>query len=547
MTTIHTCTRNSAWWSSALLLILAIAVSGCSKQGAGPTGPAGIWRIEVQINPTQLNPVLAQNSIENFIDGLMFSELVTIDDKGNEVPDLAETVPTQANGGISKDGRTLTYHLRTNATWHDGTRVTSKDVKFTWRAIMNPANNVISHHGYDQIASIDTPDAHTVVMHMKSIFPPAVDTIFGESDTAFRILPAHLLEKYPNLNNVPFNAAPVGSGPFKFARWERNDRVVLTANPNYFKGAPKLQQLVIRIVPDANTEESLLRSHEVDLALEATGSLYNNVKDDPGLVRQLVKAPVWFAYFFNLQRPPLDDPAVRKAIALSIDAAEIVDKSTFGSAYPAIADQTKFSWAYDPALKPIPYELERAKVMLDTDGWKAGTDGIRQKNGKRLSLQLAYPLGSASIAAITAQVQQMLRAAGIDVQTRGYSYQLLYGSMQTGGIYNSGKFDIATYAWVAGTDPDDSSTFLCSMAPPAGNNIMHYCSKEMDALQAQALSTFDRIKRKAAYKKIQELLLTDVPAAFVYDQQQRYVRTPDLQNFTPNGISEGWNAYQWNR
>ncbi|MBV8636839.1 MAG: peptide ABC transporter substrate-binding protein [Candidatus Eremiobacteraeota bacterium] len=534
-------------FSSLLLCAALLCAPACTKQAGGPSGPSGIWRIATQINPTQLNPILEQNSDENFIDGLIFSELVTLDDRGREIPDLAEAVPTAANGGISKDGLTITYHLRKNAKWQDGVAVTSRDVKFTWQAIMNRSNNVVSHHGYDQIASIDTPDDRTVVMRMKRVFPPAVDTIFGESDQPYRILPEHLLAKYPNLNNVPFNASPVGSGPFKFARWERNDRVVLDANPDYFLGAPKLKQIVIRIVPDANTEESLLRTGDIDLVTQATGSLYNNVKTDTRLVRQLVKAPVWFGILFNLQHPPLNDPAVRRAIALAIDKNEIVRKSTYGSAIVAIADQTDFSWAYPGGLKPLPFDLSQARAILDADGWKAGADGIRRKNGQPLSPQIAFPLGSASVQAMVEQMQQMLRQAGIDIQLKGYDYQLLYASAQTGGIYNSGKFDIATYSWVAGADPDDSSQFLCSMQPPSGNNIMHYCSSEMEALQRVALSTFDRGRRRAAYLRIQELLLHDAPGVFVYDQRQRYVHSPDLQNFTPNGISEGWNAYQWNR
>ncbi len=532
---------------SLLLCAVLLYAPGCTKQVAGPSGPAGVWRIALQINPAQLNAILEQNSSENFIDGLIFSELVTLDDHGREVPDLAQSVPTLANGGISKDGLTITYHLRKNATWQDGVPVTSRDVKFTWQAIMNPSNNVLSHHGYDQIASIDTPDDRTVVMHMKRVFPPAVDTIFGESDQPYRILPSHLLAKYPNLNNIPFNAAPVGSGPFKFARWERNDRIVLDANPAYFKGAPKLKQIVIRIVPDANTQESLLRTRDVDLALEATGSLYNNVRTDPQLVRQLVKAPVWVGVFFNLQRPPLNDPAVRRALALAINKDSIVRKSTYGSGVVAIADQTDFSWAYPTGLKPIPFDIAQAKSILSSDGWKPGPGGILRKNGQALSVQLAFPQGSSSVQAIVAQEQQTLREAGVDVQLKGYDYQLLYAAKQSGGILNSGKFDLASYSWVAGADPDDSSQFLCSMSPPNGNNIMQYCSAEMDALQRDALSTFDRARRKAAYRKIQALLLHDAPGVFIYDQRQRYVRAPDLQNFTPNGITEGWNAYQWNR
>ncbi len=535
------------WIPSLLLCAIFLCAPACTKQRGGPSAPTGVLRIAVPINPTQLNAILEQNSNENFIDGLIFSELVTIDDHGHEIPDLAQTVPTLANGGISKDGLTITYHLRTNAKWQDGVPVTSRDVRFTWQAIMNRANNVLSHHGYDQIASIDTPDDHTVVMHMKRLFPPAVDTIFGESDQPYRILPAHLLAKYPNLNAVPFNAAPVGSGPFKFARWERNDRIVLDANPDYFLGAPKLKQIIIRIVPDSNTQESLLRTGEADLAYEATASFYNDMKDDPHVVRQLAKAPIWVGIMFNLGRPPLNDAAVRRAVALAIDKNAIVQKSTYGTGVVAVADQTDFSWAYPAGLQPIPYDLGRAQTILQDDGWTMGPDGVRRKNGERLSLQLAFGLGSPSVQAIVAQTQQMLHQAGIEVQLKGYDYQLLYAAQQSGGIVNSGKFDMGYYSWVAGADPDDSSQFLCSMTPPTGNNVMRYCSAQMDALQHEALSTFDRARRKAAYRKIQELMLHDVPGAFIYDQRERYVRTPALQNFLPNGVSEGWNAYQWNR
>ncbi len=238
--------RSSAWWSSAKGLLLCAALvcsAGCAKQGAPQGGPTGIVRIAIP-------------------DGLIFSELITIDDKGREVPDLAQTVLTQANGGISKNGLTITYRLRPNAKWHDGARVTSRDVKFTWQAVMNRSNNVLSHLGYAEVASMDTPDDRTVVMHLKRVFPPAIDTIFGESDQPYRILPEHLLAKYPNLNSVPFNAAPVGSGPFKFARWERNDRIVLDANPALQRDAlstferarrkaayQKIQELLLRDVP----------------------------------------------------------------------------------------------------------------------------------------------------------------------------------------------------------------------------------------------------------------------------------------------------------
>ena len=141
----------------------------------------------------------------------------------------------------------------------------------------------------------------------------------------------------------------------------------------------------------------------------------------------------------------------------------------------------------------------------------------------------------------------MYKPLGVDVQLKSYDYAVLYAAAQSGGILNGGKFDLAMYAWIAGGDPDNASQFLCSAIPPNGNNVERYCSPEMDALQKQALSTFDRDVRKAVYAKIESLILRDAPGAFLYYQAQRYAHIPELQNFAPNGISEGWNAQEWTR
>lgn len=535
--------------SVMLAVALLAGLGACSKSGTGgaSAGAPGELRIAVNITPTQLNPLLAQNAIESFIDGLMFDELVTLNAQHQDVPDLAAVVPTYANGGISRDGLTITYHLRHGVTWQDGAPFTSRDVKFTWQAIMNPNNNVLTRHGYDHIRSIDTPDPYTVVLHMKRLFAPAIDTIFGESDTPYRILPAHLLAKYPNLNNVPFDSAPVGTGPFKFARWIRGDRIILTANPAYFRGAPKLKQLTLLIIPDDNTLQSQMLSHGVDLAMEINAPSYKILKDAPGLVGQLVDAPAYTSFAFNTARAPLDDVRVRQALVLGLNRPLITRNISYGSSTNAIADLSPFSWAFDGTLAATPFDLAKAKALLDADGWKVGPGGVRVKDGKRLVLQLAYGQGSQLARSMAEEAQQMYKPLGVALELKSYDYAVFYAAAESGGILNGGKFDIAVYAWISGGDPDNSSTWLCSQRPPAGNNISFYCSAKMDALQHVALSTFNRAARKAAYAKIEALLLHDAPMAFVYYQRMRYAHIASLRNFTPNGISEGWNAYQWSK
>ncbi len=529
----------------AALLLVLLAPVACSKAGTS-TGPLpSTLRIGIPITPTQLNPILTQNQIEASIDGLMFSKLVTITNHGRDIPDLAAVVPTLKNGGISKNGLTITYHLRHGVTWQDGRPFTSKDVKFTWQAIMNPNNNVVSREGYDVVKSVSTPNKYTVVFHMKKIYPPAIDTLFAESDSPMGILPAHLLAKYPNLNNIPFNSAPIGTGPYTFVRWIRGDRIVLAANTHYFLGAPKIKRVTLKIIPDGNTMESEIRAHDINLSYEISATMYHNLESDPAVKLYLAKAPSWTAVMFNTKRPPLNDVAVRRAIAFAINKQRIVNDNTYGTATVAIADQTPFSWAYDPALKPIPYNVAHADALLRGAGWLRGRGGIRMKNGKPLALQLVYGQGNQLALDLVVEVQSMLKKVGIPVQLKSYNYAILYESAQAGGILNGEKFDMALYAWVAGTDPDDSSMWTCSMVPPAGNNVSQYCSKAMDAAQRLALSTFNRSVRKRAYVRIQQLLLRDAPAAFLYDTPIRYALSPQLHNFKPNGISEGWNAQDW--
>ncbi|HTX60029.1 MAG TPA: peptide ABC transporter substrate-binding protein [Verrucomicrobiae bacterium] len=528
----------------ALVLLALPALPGCTKASqSAATGNE--LRIALPIEPTQLNPILEQNAIENTVDGLMFDELVTLDAQQREVPDLAETVPTLANGGVSKDGLTIVYHLRHGVKWHDGAPFTSRDVKFTWQAIMNPSNNVVSRRGYDQVASVDTPDDYTVIFHMKHIFPPAVDTIFGESDTPYRILPAHLLAKYPNLNQVPFNSAPVGTGPYEFARWQHGDRIVLRANPNYFRGAAHVATLTLLDIPNDDTTVAQLRTREAQLAIEITLSAYNELSGDSRVTRQLVTDPSFVAIYFNTARTPLDDVRVRRALVEGMDRAAIVRDDTYGTGTLAVADLSPFYWAFDASLKPVPYDVAAAKALLQSAGWTPGPDGVRVKDGKRLSLQLVFGQGSQTARTLAAQVQQMLKPLGVEIELKNYDYAVLYAAQESGGILNSGKFDLAVYSWVAGGDPDNASDWTCAAIPPGGNNVTRYCSPEMDALQHLALSTFDRNVRKAAYAKIEALLLRDVPAAFLFYQPMRYAHVPELQNFTPNGISEGWNAQDW--
>lgn len=532
----------------AALLCAVLAAAGCSKSGgtAGSPAKTGL-RVALWAEPNSLNPLLASNTAEDFLAGLSFDLLVNVDDKGNDVPDLAAQVPTLRNGGISADGRTITYRLRRNVKWQDGAPFTSADVKFSWQAVMNPDNNVVERRGYDQVRSVDTPDAYTVIFHLKAPFAPFVDTVFGESDDPFRIIPKHLLGSYKSINQVPFNQLPVGTGPYKVARWIHGDRIEYTANPQYFLGAPKIKTITVLIVPDGNTVESELRAHDADMAPDIGTANLANLRARPatGVRTVLAPSPTYAAVDFNLTHPPLDDVRVRRALSYGINEKRIIDTLLFGTAVPAAADLSDFYWAYNPDVARYPYDRARAAALLDQAGWTPGPDGVRRKNGRPLVLQLAYGAGNATSRQMAVEIQSDLRKIGVDLQTKSYTYTILYATQAMGGILMTGKFDLTLYSWVAGADPDDSSSWMCAMAPPAGNNIAHYCNAQFDAAEQDALTHSDRARRKKDYALTQQLLARDAPAAFQYYQRQRWAVSAALRNFRPNGITGSWNAYQW--
>lgn len=496
-------------------------------------------------SPKTLNPILSTQTFEGIVESLVLDPLIATDPEGRDHPILAAAVPTLENGGISKDGMEITYHLRHNVRWHDGVPFTSNDVRFSFDAIMNDNTAVASRHGYDDVAKIDTPDAYTVILHLKHPFAPAVHTFFAHSDTPYEILPAHLLQRYSNLNNVSFNSHPIGTGPFRFVRWVRGDRIEFVANDDYFLGKPKLRKIVVHIVPDENTIANQMRAHEVDWFVEPTPRVYPELKNIPGIDIRLVAFNGNDNIQINVTKPPLDDARVRRAIGYAIDKRELVDKVTFGTTVPATEDLPSFMWAFDPTAGESVRDLPKARALLDAAGWKVGSDGIRRRGGNRLTFDLAFRVESATDRARGVLVAAMLHDAGFDVRLKGYNTSILYATQAQGGIMASGRFQAVLTDWFAGVDPDDSTQLMCDQMPPNGWNWSRYCNPQMDALQRIALSHYDRATRKAAYSKIEHLLAQDAPFVYLWWPRQIEPINDDLENFRPNGIIEDWNAYEW--
>jgi peptide/nickel transport system substrate-binding protein len=521
-------------------------IGGCSQSTKAPHTPRapGSVRFDLAADPANLNPLFLHQdaaSVEQQVARLAFEPFIDLDAHGHMVPALLSRIPTVANGDLSSDGRTITYRLRPQVRWNDGVAVTADDVLWTLQAILDPKNPVPSHEGYDLIDRAYAKDAHTVVFHLKHGWAPAVTTFFSYGFRPQFVLPKHVLQAQGVLAQAPFNAAPtVGDGPFSFVSWHRGESLLYQANMRYWRGAPKIARLDIRVIPDPQTNLVMLRSGALDWNLIAPVQQATLVSaHDVAFIA--VPTAVVAGLVLNLSHPPLDDVRVRRALAMSIDRAAISRKITLGR-YPVTnVIQPQFSWAYDPSVKEPSYDPSSADSLLDAAGWRRGADRMRQKAGKALSVvYVQFPESMTGVRVATA-VQAELKARGIAVEVKSVSNAQLFLPSSRGGTLASGQFDLAYVPFTMGSDPDDSSVLMCRGA----SNYMRYCNAQVDALERQALTAASQQQRKALYSKIAAIVAGDVPIIYLFNADYIYAYRKQLSGFQPNAFLPTWNAADW--
>ena len=538
--------RITTLLSMAVLVMVSLSNHGCSSGSGASKAPraAGSIRFDLAADPANLNPLFLHQdaaSVEQQVARLAFLPFLDLDAKGRLVPELITRVPTVENGDISADGRTIVYHLRPTVRWSDGVPVTAQDVLWTLHAIMDPNVPVPSREGYDLIDRANARDAHTVVFHLKHAWAPAATTFFSYGFRPQFVLPAHVLRKQTPLAQAPFNAAPtVGDGPFTFVSWNRGESLLYKANPLYWRGAPRVQRLDIRVIPDPQTNLVMLRSGQLDWNLIAPVQ-QQTLRGAADIRYAYVSTAVVAGAVFNLSHPPLDDVRVRRAIAMGVDREGISKKITLGR-YPVTnAIQPQFSWAYDPSVKEPAFDPAASDALLDAAGWKRGPDGMRRKNGKPLALvYVQFPESMTGVRVATA-IQAQLRSRGIAVEIKSVSNAQLFLPSSRGGTLASGQFDMAYVPFTMGSDPDDSSILACN----APSNYMRYCNKQVDVLERQALRSTLMAVRKGLYARIEHLVADDLPILYLFNADYIYAYRRQLKAFSPNAFLPTWNAAQW--
>jgi peptide/nickel transport system substrate-binding protein len=433
----------------------------------------------------------------------IFSHLVVLDwgvTRGTNVyGDLAR------EWTISDDGLTYTFHLHEGVLWHDGTPLTSADIRYTFEHIIEMGYPLATY--LRTVASIEDPTPTTLIIRLTRADPPFLPMLAQASNWYGKILPKHLYEGTDWTTN-PVNDRPVGSGPFRFGEWDRGSYVILRANPDYFRGAPAIDVLVFQHVPDVSVATSLYQAGEIPYLPSQYVLTYGEVAAllaNPATDSSVVRTPSNFGrdLYFNVQRAPFNDARVREAIATAIDR-DAINQTAFFGLWPTVRTaglEVMGDYLNRDALYPA-FDAARAEQLLDEAGYP------RRADGWRFATTLTNP-AIADTALIAEVLTQQLRAIGIDV-----TWQRFDGATWNQRMAER-NFDMSIYFVRSGPDAESYREHFHSAGP---RNFMGYQNARIDELLDRGQGEANTLARQALYQEAQAILVRDMPAVSLFNQ-----------------------------
>ncbi len=539
-------------------LLFIVSCDGGGREGGGKPGgekPAGVAEkhggrlvIGMQQEPEILIEAVNTMVAGIYVCNMIFSKFVKHNDRMELVPDLITVIPTEDNGGITEDHLTYTYHLRENATWHDGEPLTSADVEFTWRMMIHPDINVETRQGWDIIESVETPDPYTVIFHLKEVYANfAGDCFYDES-----VMPVHLLgdKLGPEFQGLDFHRNPVGSGPFIFGEWVPGSHITVRANRDWYGGDPGLDEIVIVFIPDANALLMQLETGGV-MAVDNAPNELLEVAEKIGSVRVYRNAALFNEHLdVNFENEILCDRRVRKALARGVDREELSARIYDGVWIPAWGDEHPSSPYYsDAGRDSFSFDPAASGELLGEAGWVDGDgDGIREKDGRPLRMEISTTTGSLNRERTEVVLQEQFREIGVDLRIRNHHPTVMFGSYDEGGILKTGRFALALYAFLAPPDPSTKDgSYSERFMPPAGQNYSRIRNEKLTGLLARGGRIFDFAERKKIYDEVALIVADEIPIIPLLWVTQLDAMPSSLRGYRPNPTQSGdtWNVAQW--
>jgi peptide/nickel transport system substrate-binding protein len=533
-----------------LLAICAMAVGTLGATVPARAAKAGVVTLTFTQEPDSLNPMYTTQYFSGLARNFFLEGAWTYDDKLNLVPRLAKEIPTVENGGVSKDGATITVKLRDDAKWSDGEPVTAEDFVFTAQMYADKKNAPLGRAPYDEV-EVSAPDKLTVVAKFKEPYAPWPPTLWSS------VIPAHILkpvfEKDGSLDKAAWNTNPtVGNGAFVLKQYEKGQFLLFERNPGYFGPKAKLDQVLIKIIPDDAAQVAAIKAGDSDFGifLAATDAV-DLGKSAPVDILTLTSG-YNEGWFFNLNpdggHPALRDVKVRQAINMSIDRSELITGLLDDLVKPAASfwDGTPFQ---DPSLKPPTFDTAGAKKLLDDAGWKAGADGIREKDGVKLKLRYATNMRDVRKDAQLI-IQKQLKAVGIDVELINYPNKQFLASYEKEGPIARGQFDVAQWSSSPNFPDPNTSRFKSSQIGTkennfSGSNWSHLSDPQLDKLFADQEKTVDAAARVKIFNQISKIMADNVYWLPLWQDPDIWSVAKRVTGVKLSGAAPFWNCNEW--
>jgi peptide/nickel transport system substrate-binding protein len=469
---------------------------------------------------------------------MLFSHLL------EEQPDYAEHPPTfgpalGASHEWSADHTVATVRLRQDATWSDGVPVTAADVRFTWQAQTHP--DVAWDYAYskERIRDVEVVDAHTVRFHFTEVYSSQI-TDLNEGV----ILPKHAWEQLPfaewRANPDWFREHLVSSGPFVLESWTPQQELALRRNPRYFRpGLPRLERVVFRVVPDAESRLAQLLAGQVDYVEQVQPSQAGRIAGAEKA--QLLRFPTrQFTFIcWNVRREPFTSAEVRRALTLGIDRQAILEALWYGYARPGDSPILSTVWAHDDALQPWPYDAQQARRLLAEAGFRdQDGDGVLERDGERLSFELMTNVDNPTRVDAAVMIQQQLAQIGVEVKPLTLDFNTTSSRIAA--------HDFAAAIMAFGIDTSlDLSYAVHSDSWANGSNFGGYSNPEVDRLLEEVRGMADPAAAKPALDRLQQILHHEQPFTFLWEPDRLDGASRRLADARPNALSAFFNIREW--
>lgn len=489
---------------TGILLALLLVVTAMA-QAADPLAPEdGDWLVRrIGAEPATLNPVTATDVYESTINGYVYESLLERDNRTLDlVPLLAESYE------VSPDRLSYLFTLKDGLKWQDGKPLTSSDVVFTFKIVRDESVDAPHLRSYYRsLKKVEALDARRIRFTFSEPYFKSLEMIGGMS-----IIPQHIFSK-GDFNTHPTGRAPMGSGPYRFVRWDTGKEVVLEKNMDYWGEEPYLDRIVFKIITDETVALQVLKRGEMDLMAltpvqwvkQTEGRKFNRTFD-----KHKYYLPGYSFIGWNGRRPFFKDPKVRRAMTMLLERESILENLRYGFGRTVSGNFFYESPDYDRTIEPWPYDPEEAASLLDEAGWvDSDGDGIRDKDGVPFRFEFTMTSGSQFADQVSTILKEELAKVGVEMSIRPLEWALFTRML------DDRTFDSVIMGWSLPVEADPYQVWHSSQTEK-GSNFIGFSNREADLIIEEGRVTFDKEKRIKLYRRFHRIMHEEQPYTFLF-------------------------------